>query len=156
MSSELNPSQVLLQGDRHETARQFRLSPRRPFLYLVSRLSRLRPIRESVLLDAAESALSYSTHVAVDADGNLNIIWAEFDCQQVFPFTCTWHLFYTRSTDGGATFSTPQDVANQSPGDALFGPQIAIDPWGKINIAWEGDATGAGGTPGGASRDAVG
>jgi hypothetical protein len=99
------------------------------------------PLNLSHNLD--DTGLSYSTHVVADSDGNVHVIWAEFDCQQVFPFTCTWHLFYTRSADGGATFSTPQDVANQSPGDALFGPQIAVDPWGKINIAWEGDATGA-------------
>ena len=98
---------------------------------------------ENLSHNSPDSALSYSTHIAVDAHGNLNIIWAEMDCIQVFPFTCTWHLFYTRSEDGGATFSTPKDIANQSPGDALFGPQIAISPKGAINVAWEGDSTGA-------------
>jgi len=93
--------------------------------------------------NSPDSALSYSTHIAVDARGNLNIIWAEMDCIQIFPFTCTWRLFYTRSEDGGATFSTPKDIANQNPGDALFGPQIAISPDGTINAAWEGDSTGA-------------
>jgi hypothetical protein len=98
---------------------------------------------ENLSHNSPDSALSYSAHMAVDARGNINIIWAEMDCIQVFPFTCTWHLFYTRSEDGGANFSTPKDIANQSPGDPLFGPQIAISPNGAINAAWEGDSTGA-------------
>jgi hypothetical protein len=89
------------------------------------------------------SALSYSSHMAIDSRGNINVIWVEFDCQQVFPFTCTWHLFFTRSSDGALSFSTPKDIANPNPGDALFGPQIAVDRAGNIDVVWQGDSVGA-------------
>lgn len=94
------------------------------------------PINLSHNLD--DTALSYSTHMAVDAYGNVNVVWAEFDCLQVAPFSCTWHLYFTRSIDGAITFSTPKDVANPLPGNALFGPQISVDRAGHIDIVWEG------------------
>jgi hypothetical protein len=93
--------------------------------------------------NADNTAVSYSTHIAVDAQGNINVIWAEFDCLQVRPFTCTWHLYFTRSTDGATTFSTPRDIANLADGESLFGPQIVIDATGNISVAWEGDGVGA-------------
>jgi hypothetical protein len=93
--------------------------------------------------DPDSSALAYSTRTALDAHGNINLVWAEFDCLQVNPFTCTWHLFFARSADGGSTFSAPKDLANQAPSNSLFGPQMAIDAAGNINVAWENDTAGA-------------
>jgi hypothetical protein len=91
---------------------------------------------------SAGDTLSYGVQVALDATGNINVVWADFSCLQTIPFTCTWHLFFRRSVDGGATFSTPKDISRQNVGDAVYAPQIAVDRTGGINVVWEDDADG--------------
>src|SRR5438876_4712403 len=88
------------------------------------------------------NTLPYSDRVAVDTKGNINVLWADYTCLPVWPFTCTCHLFYARSVDGGATFSTPKDISNHHSEEALYGPQIAVDGSGNINVVWEGRASG--------------
>jgi hypothetical protein len=88
------------------------------------------------------TTLPYSDRVAVDTKGNINVLWADYKCLPVWPFTCTWHLFYARSVDGGTTFSTPKDISNHYSDEALYGPQIAVDGSGNINVVWEGTASG--------------
>ena len=63
--------------------------------------------------------------MAVDASGNVNVVWS----------INTGQILLTRSTDGGATFSTPLDVTG---GRGGIVPSIALDAGGNINIAWEG------------------
>jgi len=86
-----------------------------------------------------DTALAYSTHTAIDSSGNINVVYVEYDCLPVSPFTCTWHLYFTRSADAGMTFTPPLDIANPAPNDSIYGPQIAIDRAGNIDIAFEED-----------------
>lgn len=88
------------------------------------------------------NTLSYGVRVALDATGNINVVWADYTCRETVPHTCTWHLFFSRSVDGGATFSTAKDISRQDVGEALYAPQIAVDSNGGINVVWEDDADG--------------
>ncbi len=67
--------------------------------------------------------------IAVDASGNINVVWANN----------TLTIFFSRSTDGGATFSTPKNLSNAG---GSFQPHIAVDGSGKINVVWRGSTPG--------------
>jgi hypothetical protein len=88
------------------------------------------------------NTLPYSVRVALDARGNINVVWADYRCAEAFPNRCTWHLFFSRSIDGGATFSTQKDISYHLDGEALYGPQIAVDGSGNISVVWEDNAAG--------------
>src|SRR5689334_9463183 len=50
---------------------------------------------------------SFSPVMAVDASGNINIVWEDSgDCS-----FRTSNIFFSRSTDGGVTFSTPTNLS---------------------------------------------
>ncbi len=68
--------------------------------------------------------------IAVDNLGNINAVWVE-------P-TSAANIMFSRSTDGGLTFSRPLNVSN-NPGGALA-PSLALDGNGNINLAWTGSA----------------
>ena len=78
---------------------------------------------------------SFSPVMAVDASGNINIVWEDSgDCS-----FRTSNIFFSRSTDGGVTFSTPTNLS-ATMNTALFSvPQIAVDTAGNINVVWESD-----------------
>jgi len=65
--------------------------------------------------------------VAVDSQGSINIVW--LDTTPGY-----YAVFFSRSTDGGATFSTPQNLSNSPAGS--MSPQIAVDSGGNINVVW--------------------
>jgi len=46
-------------------------------------------------------------------------------------------VFFTRSTDGGATWSAPIRVNQDAPGEAAqFFPDLAVDGQGRIRLVW--------------------
>jgi PKD domain len=67
--------------------------------------------------------------IAVDAGGNISVVWENDDI--------TFGVFYTHSTDAGATFSTPVNLATNTTGS--FSPQLAADGNGDIYVVWEDD-----------------
>src|SRR6267378_3895083 len=69
---------------------------------------------------------SYYPQFAVDSQGSINIVWLD----QSPGYNA---VFFSRSTDGGATFSTPQNLSNSPAGSSS--PQIAVDS-GNINVVW--------------------
>jgi hypothetical protein len=81
------------------------------------------------------SGCSFNPVMAVDAGGNINIVWEDSgDCSFL-----TSNIFFSRSTDGGITFSTPTNLS-ATMNTALFSfPQIAVDAAGNINVVWESD-----------------
>ena len=69
--------------------------------------------------------------IAVDPSGNINVVWDE---------SGNFDIFFSRSTDGGVTFSTPKNLSNNA-GSSVF-PQIAVDSSGNINVVWEDSTPG--------------
>jgi len=63
--------------------------------------------------------------IAVDAAGNINLVWGSGG-----------DVFFSRSTDGGGTFSFPQNLSNN--GQAQAPLQIGVDHRGNITVAWVG------------------
>ncbi len=88
-----------------------------------------------------------SAKMALDAAGNIDVVWEHWINR--------YHVFFSRSTDGGATFSPPVDVTPLSPG--AESPKMAVDSSGNINVAWLDYSPGyfgvffAGSTDGGAT-----
>src|SRR5215472_952450 len=76
------------------------------------------------------------TDLVVDlATGNVYAAWSDFHGRG-----CN-NIFFSRSTDHGATFSQPMKISagicsNQ-------GPSIAVGPDGRVSVAWEGTTGGA-------------
>src|SRR5262249_42250862 len=76
--------------------------------------------------DAADSA---SPQVAADSAGNVFVVW-ESD-------TGTLGVLFSRSLDGGNTFSAPTMLSTNTGGSVS--PQLAVDPTGNISVVWEDD-----------------
>lgn len=71
---------------------------------------------------------SQRPQIAVDAQGNINLVWLDST-----PGILS--VFFSHSTNSGATFSTPVNLSNNPGGSALF-PQVAVDSNGNIFVAW--------------------
>ena|SRR5690242_8998611 len=71
---------------------------------------------------------SQAPQIAVDARGNINIVWLDNS-------PGNFSVFFSRSSDGGATFSQPSNLSN-NPGGSASGPQIGVDSNGNIYVAW--------------------
>jgi hypothetical protein len=75
---------------------------------------------------------SYSPRICVDSRGAINVVWV--DDAPGKPA-----VYFSRSTDGGANFSTPAKLS--SDGAYSASPQVAVDGAGSISVVWESDAT---------------
>jgi hypothetical protein len=73
-----------------------------------------------------------SPSVVVDSAGSLNVLW-EAAVSGHNPFD----VFYTRSADGGASFSTPVDVTTIP--DGADYEQVAVGPDGSVDAMWSSD-----------------
>ena len=79
-----------------------------------------------------DPADSLSPQMAVDASGNIYVVWESDDIKFGALFT------HSTSTNGGATFAAPVDLATNINGS--FGVQLAGAPDGSINVVWEDDS----------------
>jgi Neuraminidase (sialidase) len=79
---------------------------------------------------SGSSASSSNPLISVDRLGAINVVW-------VSDAPGNNDVFFSRSTDGGATFSAPLNLSND-PADSLS-PQLAVDGSGNINVVWESD-----------------
>jgi hypothetical protein len=66
--------------------------------------------------------------IAVNSDGIVYVAWSADTSSG------NNGIFFTRSTDAGATFSNP--IENSVNYTNSASPQIAIDPTGQLNIVW--------------------
>jgi hypothetical protein len=72
--------------------------------------------------------------LVADGGGRLHAVWMRFDGNQV-------DLYYNRSDDQGASWSTPVELApSPSPAGA---PNIAVGPDGTLHVAWTDRRSGA-------------
>src|SRR4029077_1896368 len=70
--------------------------------------------------------------IAIDSGGNINVAWGDNSSGPL-------DIFFSRSSDGGATFPTPQNLANMG---GLADLQIATGLNGSINIVWQDSTPG--------------
>jgi hypothetical protein len=69
--------------------------------------------------------------IAVDGAGNIDVVWMDTNSSQVF---------FARSTNSGASFSSPLNVSNYANGAS--NPTVAVDATGNIDIVWQGSVSG--------------
>lgn len=83
-----------------------------------------------------QGSFNDKTNLMVDpATGNVYAAWSDFHgsgCNEIN---------FSRSTDGGATFSPPLKISSGICGNQ--GPSIVIGPSGQVNVAWEANTGGA-------------
>ena len=77
---------------------------------------------------------SFTPQVASDSAGNIYMVWEDDTSNNS-------NILFSRSTDGGTTFSTPKSLSHTS-GDS-FNPRIAVDSNGGINVVWQDDSVGS-------------
>lgn len=72
--------------------------------------------------------------MAVDGSGNINVVWQDDILTPGSP-----DIFFSRSTDAGASFSAAQNVS-RSPGAGS--PQMAVDSGGNVDVVWAANDAG--------------
>lgn len=82
----------------------------------------------------------YGPRIAVDATGHvLNVVWNQATTGEG-NICCAREVYFTRSTDGGTTFSPPQRLSALQDSHNV---DIATDTWGQvIDVAWWVSAAG--------------
>jgi hypothetical protein len=73
---------------------------------------------------------SFNPRIAVDSNGGINVVWVD-------DTPGNQDVFFSRSANGGASFSTPQNLSNDAPDSAS--PQVGVDTSGNISVVWEND-----------------
>ena len=73
------------------------------------------------------TALNYAPRVATDNQGNVYVVWHDNRNEN-------WDIYFAKSTDGGANFSTNVQVVNDP--DTQYEAALAIDNDGNIYVTW--------------------
>ena len=73
------------------------------------------------------SDYSATPQVGVDAAGNIYAVWEDDAANNS-------NILFSRSTDGGATFSTPQNISRSA--SFPYNPRLAVQSDGTINVIW--------------------
>jgi hypothetical protein len=76
------------------------------------------------------SGYSFNPRLVVDSHGGINVVWVDNT-------PGNQDIFFSHSTDGGATFSIPQNLSHDPPTSGY--PQMAVDASGNISVVWESD-----------------
>src|SRR5258708_522184 len=76
---------------------------------------------------------SLTPQMAVDTSGNINAVWEDDTANNS-------NILFSRSMDGGVTFSTPTNVSKSS--GLSFSPRIAVDTNGGVNVVWVDNTPG--------------
>jgi hypothetical protein len=79
---------------------------------------------------------SLHAHLAVDATGGIYAVWEE----NVAIDAGNKDIFFTRSSDSGATFSAPTNLSNNFGNSS--NASLVVDAAGGINLSWEDDTPG--------------
>jgi hypothetical protein len=82
---------------------------------------------------------SRAPQIAADSGGNINVVWEEKTPGSPSNNFIS-DIFFTRSGDGGGSFSTPQNISNDA--GRSTASAIALDSGGNINVAWMDDTPG--------------
>jgi len=79
---------------------------------------------------SSSTGYSFNPRIAVDSTGGINVVWVDTT-------PGNQDVFFSRSTNGGAGFSAPQNLSNDAPDSAS--PQVGVDTSGNISVVWEND-----------------
>lgn len=80
--------------------------------------------------------VSAITGMSVGPDGSIHVIWTNFSN------STDWDIYYSRSIDGGETFSPPLRVNSDDSGKGQFMPWIDVDGAGIVHTVWYDNRTG--------------
>jgi len=64
------------------------------------------------------------------------------DLCMVFQRDAAAGIYFTRTADGGQTWTAPVRVDDNSGSTVIEDPDIAVDPWGVISVVWADDSSG--------------
>jgi hypothetical protein len=98
-----------------------------------------------LLVSASGATTVGAVRIAVDVSGNINVVWTDNS-----PGYSA--VFFSRSADGGTSFSSPVNVSNNSLGAGS--PNIGVDLQGNIYVVWEGGSSVVLGGPTSSTQDA--
>lgn len=73
-----------------------------------------------------------SPHIAIDSNGVIYVVWADAP-------TSGEQIFISQSKDGGKTF--PSTIALSDASVNSGNPVLAVDAFGNVDVAWEGDSS---------------
>ena len=117
--------------------------------------SRVAPGTFELTAVSPSSMAAQSPDLAIGPDGSINIVWlgentAPPNAAQIaargHSHDSSTNLYFARSTDGGRSFSSPQQV-NRGKGDvwgfSISKPRIAISEGGVIHVLYPGNARNA-------------
>ena len=74
--------------------------------------------------------------VATDSSGNIHVVWADGTPENS-------ELYYTKSTDGGATWGDIGKKRLTYMFGSSSGPALAVDPGDTLHLVWPNSATGS-------------
>jgi len=75
--------------------------------------------------------------IAIDASDNVSVVWSGD-----FGNRFTVDVFFAQSSNGGVTFTAPQNISNGPNGNQISNPGIAVDAAGDVacDRPWQGTA----------------
>jgi len=95
------------------------------------------PFSNNKLVNVVNSENQRAPSIAVDSGGDIYIAWEDYRS------TTHWDIYFANSTDGGITWSVPNEMINS---DATAtdqeNPSLAVDDAGTLFVAWDNDTAG--------------
>jgi len=88
------------------------------------------------------NGLAGDPQIAVDPTGNVNVVWDQYT-----GLSQSIDIYFSRSSDGGSTFSSPQNISNNLDPNlnpsivSSRVPMIAVDSGANVYVVWQ-DHTG--------------
>ena len=84
---------------------------------------------------SGENSNAATPRIAVDSNGNVDVVWLDDSVG-------TPAVFFSRSSDGGQTFTNPLNISNHA-GSPAESERVAVDAAGDIYVVWSEDSSGA-------------
>jgi hypothetical protein len=86
---------------------------------------------------------AYFDQIGLEPSGAIDVAWNSNCPNASVCKLVSSDVFFARSTDGGATFSTPTQITNTQGQAAISRVLLAIDASGNVNLAWPEVANGS-------------
>ena len=87
-------------------------------------------------INLVDVAPGHNPRIAVDKENRIHAVFEGLESGSQLP-----EIFYSRSVDGGKTWSPPKDISGHTPGASLH-PDIAVEPGGAVDVIWSDTAPG--------------